>query len=565
MSIPRLLVLAAALLAPWPAAAQVTVTGRVTDASGAPVASADVDLFEAQNGTKVNLGGQNDNTDAAGNYSLVVSPDVYHVEVEPPASRSELAAMIERDVLLASSLALDFVLPRGSHLTGRVTGPDGAPIAGVDLDFVDPFSGRQAATGPDDTAADGRFAVTVLPGTWHVAFGPLPGTGIGPLRVDAVDLVADATLDVQLPRGFRVTGRVQTETAADVFRADVDARDRDARRPVPLSTDETDFAGGFALDLPEGELDLFVLPPAGASLAPAALYSVSVNADLDLGTLVLPSGVSFSGTALDPAGAALPGADLDLLQGGTCDPYPVVGGTTATDGSWAVRVQPGVYDALVRPAAGGGLAPFLVEGLSVTVVAVAELRAPSWTAATLDVDGVVVGPDGFGVPGAELSGQPLDATGGAWTASTDDAGAFVVTAVPGTYRVEVTPPSGVAAAPRVLGLVDLPCGLPALIALGASSVAAESGRLAGWPNPWREGTEIALALPRAEPDAVLAVFDVAGRRVRTLVSGPLPRGASLIPWDGTSDAGSPVVSGIYFVRLRAAQSTTSTKVTRIAP
>jgi hypothetical protein len=564
VSLPRILVFAL-ILGPAAAKAQVTLQGRVTDATGAPVSGADIDLFEAQNGTKLDLGGQNDNTDANGNYVLTVSPDVYHVEVEPPLSRSELAAMIERDVVLASAATLDFVLPRGSRLTGRVTGPDGAPVAAVDLDFVDPSTGHQAATGPDDTGTDGRFAVTVLRGTWHVAFGPLPASGIGPMRVDAVDLSADATLDVRLPRGFRVTGRVQTQSGTDVFRADLDARDRDARRPVPLSTDETDFAGAFVLDLPEGVLDVFVLPPPGAALAPAALYSVAVNSDLDLGTLVLGAGVALSGTALDPDGAALAGADLDLLQAGSCDPYPTSGGTTAGDGTYAVRVEPGVYDALVRPAPASGLAPYRIDGVSVAADAVVELRAPSWTPALLDVNGRVTDEFGSGVSGAVLAGEPLDATGAAWTAASDGTGAFVAATVPGTYRVTVTAPPGAPGAARTFERVELPCGLPALIVLGTTVDVASAGPLAGRPNPWRDATDIALALAQAEPGALLEIFDVAGRRVRTLVSGPLPGGESLVPWDGTTDAGSPVVSGTYFVRLRASDTTSSTKITRIAP
>ncbi|MGQ0723327.1 MAG: carboxypeptidase regulatory-like domain-containing protein [Candidatus Eiseniibacteriota bacterium] len=564
MSVSRIVALAM-LLAPVPALAQVTLQGRVTDAGGAPISGADIDLFEAQTGTKLDLGGQNDNTDGNGSYALTVSPDVYHVEVEPPAGRSELAAMIERDFVLASSATLDVVLPLGSRLTGRVTGPDGAPVAAVDLDFVDPSSGRQAATGPDDTGADGRFAVTVLRGTWHVAFGPVPASGVGPVRVDAVDLSGNATLDVQLPRGFRVIGRVQTDTGTDVFRADLDARDRDARRPVPLSTDETDFAGAFALDLPEGVLDLFVLPPVGAALAPAARYSVAVSSDLDLGTLVLRAGVSLSGTTLDPDGMALAGADLDLLQAGSCDPYPVPGGTTAGDGAYAVRVEPGVYDVLVRPVAGSGLAPYRIDGVAVTADAVVELRAPSWTPATLDVGGLVTDVAGSGISGAVLTGAPLDPTGAAWTTTSDATGAFVVAAIPGSYRVLVSSPAGSPSMLRTFEMVELPCGLPSVIALGVTLDVAAAGPLFGRPNPWRDTTDIALALAQAEPDALLEIFDVAGRRVRTLVSGPLPGGESLVPWDGTTDGGSPVVSGIYFVRLRASETTSSTKITRIAP
>lgn len=48
----------------------------------------------------------------------------------------------------------------------------------------------------------------------------------------------------------------------------------------------------------------------------------------------------------------------------------------------------------------------------------------------------------------------------------------------------------------------------------------------------------------------LAVFDVQGRRVATLVREELEPGGHSQRWDGTDQSGRPVASGIYFVRLR---------------
>ena len=47
------------------------------------------------------------------------------------------------------------------------------------------------------------------------------------------------------------------------------------------------------------------------------------------------------------------------------------------------------------------------------------------------------------------------------------------------------------------------------------------------------------------------VFDVAGRRVRSLVDGPLPAGRHEVAWDGRDQAGRAVASGTYFSRLCA--------------
>lgn len=70
------------------------------------------------------------------------------------------------------------------------------------------------------------------------------------------------------------------------------------------------------------------------------------------------------------------------------------------------------------------------------------------------------------------------------------------------------------------------------------------------PNPFNPTTTIAFTL--ASPAMVhLTIYAVDGRRVRTLVSGPRAANRYRVKWDGTSDSGTPVSSGIYFYRLHA--------------
>jgi hypothetical protein len=74
--------------------------------------------------------------------------------------------------------------------------------------------------------------------------------------------------------------------------------------------------------------------------------------------------------------------------------------------------------------------------------------------------------------------------------------------------------------------------------------------LAG-PSPAHSATRLQLALAR--PMAVhVAIYDVFGRHVRTLVNGPVPAGSRTLLWDGHADHGAPVSSGIYFVRATCA-------------
>ncbi len=46
-----------------------------------------------------------------------------------------------------------------------------------------------------------------------------------------------------------------------------------------------------------------------------------------------------------------------------------------------------------------------------------------------------------------------------------------------------------------------------------------------------------------------AVFDLQGRRIRTLLDETLPAGPYRIPWDRAMGSGPGAASGIYFLRL----------------
>lgn len=70
----------------------------------------------------------------------------------------------------------------------------------------------------------------------------------------------------------------------------------------------------------------------------------------------------------------------------------------------------------------------------------------------------------------------------------------------------------------------------------------------GAPNPFLERTTIRFRLSQSGP-ACLGVHDVAGRRLRELVSGALPAGTHEAVWDGRDERGVRVPAGTYFVRL----------------
>ncbi|MBM4116140.1 T9SS type A sorting domain-containing protein [bacterium] len=72
--------------------------------------------------------------------------------------------------------------------------------------------------------------------------------------------------------------------------------------------------------------------------------------------------------------------------------------------------------------------------------------------------------------------------------------------------------------------------------------------LANYPNPFNPQTTLSFTLPAAG-EARLVIVDAAGRALRHLQAGRLPAGPQRLVWDGRSDSGRELPSGVYFARL----------------
>jgi hypothetical protein len=79
------------------------------------------------------------------------------------------------------------------------------------------------------------------------------------------------------------------------------------------------------------------------------------------------------------------------------------------------------------------------------------------------------------------------------------------------------------------------------------------------PNPFRPSTTIRYALAQAG-EVELVIYNVAGARVRTLVSGQQPAGRRYAIWDGRDEAGRRVGDGVYFYSLRSGKLEASRKM-----
>ncbi len=81
-----------------------------------------------------------------------------------------------------------------------------------------------------------------------------------------------------------------------------------------------------------------------------------------------------------------------------------------------------------------------------------------------------------------------------------------------------------------------------------------------YPNPFNPETIIEFSLSEAA-QARLIVYNTLGQAVRTLYDSPAPAGLTRLRWDGRSDNGASVSSGVYFYRLETATSALTRKMT----
>jgi hypothetical protein len=82
------------------------------------------------------------------------------------------------------------------------------------------------------------------------------------------------------------------------------------------------------------------------------------------------------------------------------------------------------------------------------------------------------------------------------------------------------------------------------------------------PNPFNPGTELAFALPEAG-DIELAVFDLRGARVTLLHHGHLEAGEHVFTWDGRSDHGRSMPSGVYLARIATRSGASFARLTML--
>ena len=420
----------------------VTVRGNVVDLHGAPVAAAQVQVIAGSAAARP----RQTYTDESGRFELRGLPrrPLAFAAVHPTGA-SDVVRLTPAGGPVES---VRLVLTRTLTISGRVVGPDGAPLeaahvtvapdlAGAD---VSPAEWRLGAVREQVADGSGRFEVDGLAAGRYTVRAS--ATTVGPGREHLADPVhvAAGTHDLTLvvPRGGALKGQLVFK---DGKRPPLFTLAISGRTPIPFSSGD----GGFVIDdLPPSTYDLVIRGPGFAARYLAAV-KIEAAATTDLGTLELDKGRTVSGR-VSMNGSPVPGATVRvgplLFGSGSANEASTstsLGGESATsaqtdgNGEFTLFGLPASKLVLTAEAEAGRAQPLSLPVTNDSLSGIELVLQPCGA-----LTGTVV-KDGEGVAGVIVNARPMSSTGVFYGVTTGPDGRFRFDRLaPGSYKVSAT-------------------------------------------------------------------------------------------------------------------------------
>ena len=432
--------------------------------------------------------------------------------------------------------------PRADVLVGRVVGPDGKGVPGVNLDAVDLATGKEATLTNDGTDATGSFRTTLPAGVYRLELRAPPPPASLLLGLTLPSVVVAGTRDLgtlALAAGVQLSGRVLDPSGRPVAGLNLDVIERASGLELAIPGDRTNSFGQFALVVPPAALELRLRGEAlDPPLAPRAL-EVTPLASSVLPDVRLAQGFWLEGRIERTNGQPLAGVDLDLLESATGAKLYTPRDDTNGAGEFAVVVPAGLFELELDPRLADRVAARRLVALAIdadTDLGVLELA-----------DGVLLEGRVSDASGAPAAGVDLDARAQGLSFflgddNTDALGFYAVVVEPGLYDLTFTPAGAACAVPaRRFGLdVRGPTVLDVALPDPRASAAAFAGDGlnvdvltpmpvvigTSWSAPLTlghahgSGGTLLLRLRTSTVNGANLVSPFGGRPVEVLISGP---------------------------------------------
>jgi hypothetical protein len=81
-----------------------------------------------------------------------------------------------------------------------------------------------------------------------------------------------------------------------------------------------------------------------------------------------------------------------------------------------------------------------------------------------------------------------------------------------------------------------------------------------YPNPFNPQTKIDFAVPKSA-EVHLAIYNLKGELIRTLLAGQVSPGHYTVLWDGHNQTGEVASSGVYIYKIRIGEWQATKKLT----
>lgn len=457
-----------------------------------------------------------------------------------------------------------------SHVTGRVTDPGGAGVWGVDLDVEESATGLPLDIANDHTDPDGYYDIVLPQGTFDIEYNAPAGVKLASEIRRNVTITGDTVINVTLPTGYYLSGRVTDSQGAGVGQVDLDVDDSETGERIPTPRDDTDANGNYLVVVPAGVFDVTYEPPPGVRKTAEVLPQIEVAGDVVL-NVSLEEGYFLSGFVVDEGGSGVTAVDLDVEDIQTGETVPTARDNTDDTGHYSIVVPAGTFSIVFDPGTRDDLAAARLDSVVVGGDLVLETVTLLYG---VSLSGTVTSSSGDPVANANLDVVDPGTSKSLPTPhdNTDASGHYQVTVPPGTYDLLMKPPPGSGLLEKLLPSVPVPNDttvdfvLDDATGIGSGGSEETEGRLPAvftlsqnYPNPFNPRTTITFTIQADEKSGAegeerdrihLEVFDLRGHRMKVLVDGTLLPGTHTVVWDGRDERGMPVSSGVYLYELR---------------
>ncbi len=458
-------------------------------------------------------------------------------------------------VEIVGDTTLTLTVSSGVAVSGHVLGFRDGPNSSI-------FFNSRGNFASANIAPDGRFETRLIPGEYSASISFCCNDSAPPSQsFGTINVQNDTTITWKLLDSELITGTVIDASGDPVTELDLTASVSNSDQ-FAYNRATTGLDGTFHIRLPDGTYSINATRSFGLST-----FVTWKLPDLDVPSptppqYIFPSGVDLTIQITDAEGLLQPGR-VSMYTG----PFRLADYLlAATTGSHQIDARIDPARQLEFDAAPGRFAVITSELFSQDVAysqvipevvldgpSVLELSLPP-SRRDVQLSGSITGADGEPLAtGVRLS---LYDAGTGLLAESFAGSTYEIALPPGSYRIALL--EGTSDGVRLAymgGPIDISEDRVFDIALGVETAIEESDtsphRFAleqNYPNPFNAETVIEFSIG-IEGDSELVLFDLLGRRVRTLVDASLAAGPHRVQWDAKDDEGRDVATGIYFYRL----------------